>query len=269
MELLYKNRNPEDKKFIELVCNSILVQNILLQPYSDDFAFIFIEGRNREINCMEDWAALKSTKVFSSKNYPIFCFVNNPKNFLNGRENLINNWRINLIKIDSLNSLNEYSEFCIKKLYFMLPDNIENVVTISPDSMLIKNGWEDKVKNYDYIGAPWLHAPSIEIYDKNEWRQFTNPIRVGNGGGSFRKASFCRYASMSFSDLKLRERGTESKYPTEDLYFSSIIKYLVGKIPSPEEAQRIVIDPMDYEDFINKSSYMFHYFSYKNPWKIN
>ena len=65
MELLFKNRKEEDQAFIKLVCNDILRNDKNHTCKSDVFAGIFVEGRNREINNLEDFASFHSFYVFS------------------------------------------------------------------------------------------------------------------------------------------------------------------------------------------------------------
>ena len=268
MELLFKNKKEEDQAFIKLVCNDILQNDKNHTCKSDVFAGIFVEGRNREINNLEDFASFHSFYVFSEYSYPIYVFINNTKNFLNNREDLIKKYNIIINQIPTL-SHDEYSDFCIKKLYFLIPENIKHIITIQSDGMFMKKGYENYVlnKKFAYIGSPWLHSPSIDILNSsNEWIPFFKDTRVGNGGLSYRNTDFCRAASKQFSSLTLRERFTENKRPPEDLFFSTIANHFF-KSPSLEEARKFSIDPLDEHDYNNKTSFGFHYFSYVNPWK--
>jgi hypothetical protein len=130
MDLLYKNRSQEDQEFIKYVCN-----DILSNPYEDKspstlFAGVFIDGRNREINCLEDYACFHSFSIFSEYSYPIYVFVHNVNNFLDNNQELIKKYNIQLFKIKELRSLEEYSSFCIRQLYNFLPQSIENIITL-------------------------------------------------------------------------------------------------------------------------------------------
>lgn len=268
LELLYRDRSSIETNFIKEVGNYIINEPINNSFKSVDWAAIFVEGRFRTSK-FEDYISMYSFKRFSWMNYPILLFVSNP-DFLDKSvftPELIRDWNIHIIQIEELNSLNEYSDFCINKLYFLLPPQIEKIVTISPDSMFLKKDWEAVGNNYAYVGAKWIHAPAIEIYTGNEWKPFMFPVRIGNGGGSIRRASLCRRAAGLFSNFQLRERGAVDKFPTEDLFNSVIFNGLGYKMPSLDEIDNIIIDPLDKIDFDNKKSYMFHYFSYINPWK--
>ncbi len=77
---------------------------------------------------------------------------------------------VEVVKIDSIKSKEEYSEFIIKELHYFF--ETEYVLVCQHDGYVL-NGecWDDEFLNYDYIGAPWLY-----IDGKN----------VGNGGFSLR-----------------------------------------------------------------------------------
>jgi len=77
---------------------------------------------------------------------------------------------IEVIKIDSIKSKEEYSEFIIKKLNYFF--QTEYVLVCQHDGYVLDgNCWDDEFFKYDYIGAPWLYVDG-----KN----------VGNGGFSLR-----------------------------------------------------------------------------------
>jgi hypothetical protein len=271
MNLLYKNRSEEDQAFIKYVCSDILSLNSKDKDKNETFAGIFIDGRNREINSLEDYTCFHSFYTFSEYAYPIYTFVHNTNNFLNNNQELIDKYNIKIIQIDKINSSDEVSIFSIQKLFFMLPNNIENIINLQPDAMLMKSGYEEYLSkhNFTYIGPPWLHAPGIEFLGKdNTWKPFFNQVRIGNGALSYRKASFCRAASKAFGHLTLREKFAENnKIPPEDLFYSVIANATQGNMPTIEQARMFSIDPLDKIDYNNKTSYGFHYFSAINPWK--
>lgn len=270
MEILYKNRNKEDQDFITYVCNDILSIKSPLKNKNNLFAGIFVDGRDRCINSLEDYACFHSFNTFSEYSYPIYAFVHNTQNFLNNDLELIDKYNIKINKIEKLNSLEEYSTFYIKNVYFNIPKEIEHTITLQPDAMLIKSGYEEYLLNHNfiYVGSPWLHMPAMEIYHENTWKQFLNPVRIGNGGFSYRKTSFCRWACQNFNNFIFREKFAENnKKPQEDLFFSVIANYFEGNIPTIEEASKFSIDPLDKIDYNNKTSFGFHYFSSINPWK--
>lgn len=263
--MLYENRPQKDKDFITKVCNFILSQNNTEKQDSNIFCGIYIEGRDREINTLEDITALHSFKVFSKFNYPIYYFINNDSNFIEEIEYegyIKNGCRIEIIKIPPINSLDEYTNFCVKDLYNFIPKDYKYVVHLQPDAMLLKSGWEEVIlnKNWAYIGSPWQHSPAIEYQDNNgNWRDFMNPVRVGNGGFSIRRLDFCRAASNCYKDLRIREKyAPNNKIPPEDLFFS-VLAY--PDVPTIQEANKFCCDPLTPEIF-NSSNipFGFHYF---------
>ena len=92
---------------------------------------------------------------------------------------------IEIIRIDSIKSKEQYSEFIIKKLDYFF--QTEYVLVCQHDGYVIDgNCWNDEFLKYDYIGAPWLY-----IDGKN----------VGNGGFSLRSKKLQSVlASDSFID---------------------------------------------------------------------
>lgn len=269
MNLLNNKRDRENIDFINYVCFDILKKEKTDASFSTEFAAVFVDGRDREINCLEDFACFHSFYTFSKFSYPIYVFINNTNNFLNGRVDLIKKYNIIINKIPPIVSHDEYSNFCIKNLYFLIPENIKHIITIQPDGMLMKKGYEEYIlnKRFPYIGSPWLHSPSVDILNSNnQWIPYFKNTQVGNGGLSYRNTDFCREASKRFSQLTLRERFTENKTPPEDLFFSVIANHFFGT-PSVNEARQFSIDPLDKDDYNNKVSFGFHYFSYINPWK--
>lgn len=264
MRLLYENRSVQDQKFIRKVCNYILDQPIEEKEKSDQFCGIYVEGRDRDINTSEDFASLYSFKCFSRYDYPIYVFCRSNKNWMNGDFATIS--RVNFIQIPPLNSLDEYTNFCTKELYHKISKDIKYAVTLQPDAALLRNGWEDEFlkNNWVYLGSPWTHAPSIEYQDNDgEWKDFLGPVRVGNGGFSIRDVNFCRAASIYYGNYKLREKfAPNNKIPPEDLFYSTIAKYLDGNMPTVEQASQFCCDPLTPEIFnSNNKPFGFHYYS--------
>ncbi len=77
----------------------------------------------------------------------------------------------NIINIDPLNSLAEYSRFVIWELDKFV--DTPHVLIVQHDGFILNpRAWTDEFLNYDYIGAPWLVA---------DWsvNNFDFPVRVG------------------------------------------------------------------------------------------
>ena len=110
MNLLYQNRGSEDQAFIKFVCEDILSQVCKNKAKNNSFAGIFVDGRNREINSLEDFACFHSFYTYSEYAYPIFVFVKNTKNFLNNNLELIDKYNIQISEISALDSLEKYEK---------------------------------------------------------------------------------------------------------------------------------------------------------------
>ncbi len=268
LPLLYTNRSPEDKSFIREVCNDIIKEPIAGKPESSEFCGIYVDGRLRDVNCLEDYSSLYSFKRFSTYNYPIYVFLANPDNFLNNNYDLIKKWRINIVKIDPIKDLEGYTNFCVKELYNLLPNNIRWGVTLQADAMILKNNWEMEIikNNFTYVGSPWKHAPSIEYQDiKGNWHDFSYPVRMGNGGFSVRDIKFFKDKFNEYKNWKLREKfAPNDKIPPEDLLASVLATHLNGNVPTVEQANSFCCDPLTKEMWDNKThKFGFHYFSAK------
>jgi hypothetical protein len=82
MNFINKNKNQEDLEILGKICFDTLTSNLDIKQQSDNFCGIYFEGRDREINCIEDFSVIHSFKNFSEYNYPIFVFSPNSNNLL-------------------------------------------------------------------------------------------------------------------------------------------------------------------------------------------
>lgn len=134
---------------------------------------------------------------------------------------------IELIKIDSISSFNDYSNFCLK-----LNDYISNdfVLTIQRDGFIINPKlWDDNFLYFDYLGAPWTNFDNY----KND---------IGNGGFSLRSKYFLEYSSKFKNtqghpeDYFLNEINYKNamtfgiNYPNIDLALKFSVENFVPKI---------------------------------------
>lgn len=269
MKFLFEFRPIEDKIVLGKICFDILSQPIIDKKFSEDFCGIWIDGRNRNINYIEDLASIYSFYLYSKKLYPLllFCYNNNSK-LLEGL--LINDLPISIIKISEINSHKKYSDFCKFELPFLIPDKYQRLLFLQTDSFLIKNGWEDYINsiNVDYIGSAWLHSPNIEFCNVDKWYNISSlvPPRVGNGAISYRTLHNMRNISKQYRHVVLREMGTENKEPSEDLFYSYFTQ-LIGKLATVEQAQKFVVDPLTLEEYNKKSVFGGHFPVYKDRFK--
>jgi len=115
---------------------------------------------------------------------------------------------IESVIINKINSLEEYSYFCVKELNKFV--DTEFCLTVQPDGFVTNPlMWIDDFLNYDYIGAPWdillsrqaLYNCGILIHDLNKV-----PIIVGNGGFSLRSKKLLHECSLvDYPDPRIPE----------------------------------------------------------------
>ena len=89
--------------------------------------------------------------LYGKYNYPIYCFLTNPKFFTEWDQEILKKWRIKIIQIPPISSLDDYSKFWIHRLVNLLPPEVENIIGISPDSFLLKSGIEKYVFLFSLI----------------------------------------------------------------------------------------------------------------------
>ena len=66
------DRDARDTLLLRKICLDTLCLELVQKTESDLFCGFYIDGRNREINSVEDEAAFRSFKAFSKYNYPYF-----------------------------------------------------------------------------------------------------------------------------------------------------------------------------------------------------
>ncbi len=268
MEFLFKNKPNEDFKVLGKICFDILTQEIVEKPFSEEFCGIWIDGRNRPINTIEDLASISSFYLYSEFKYPLLVFCHNSTDFLKGLD-WAEKYPIKIIQIPEINSHDGYSNFCKKELPFLIPEKYENLLFLQCDAFLIRSGWERLIKKIDvsYIGSPWLHYPSIQLLENETWLEpDCQPSNVGNGAISYRKLSMMKSISERYGNETLREKGTENKRPAEDLFYS-VFNNLYGKLATSSQASYLFTDPLTLEIFNNKTCFGGHFPVYKDRFK--
>lgn len=269
----HSNRAIQDQSVLGKICfDSICIYyNSSPKKRSNEFCFVFVDGRDREINSYEDFGAFLSLDPNSEYIYKKYAFVRNPDNFLFNDSKLINDLNIEVRRIETLSSLEEYSRFCCEKLYHMLPEQSKHVVTFQPDGFLMKKGWENFYSSVGspYLSAHWRHNASIAKRISGGttlWNGKTT--NVGNGAFSCRDAEVMRKISKDYYSGGLFEVGREDfRIPMEDLFFSFFSFCVLGYTPpSLESCDLWAQDPLELDDFIKKKSYGFHYPKMKSEW---
>lgn len=258
------DRDARDTLLLRKICLDTLCLELVQKTESDLFCGFYIEGRNREINAVEDEAAFRSFKAFSEYNYPYFILSPNGSNLLNNNPEY-QNCRVRHIKIPELNSHDLYSQFMIKHVWDFIPKEFNNILFFHPDGFLIKGGWEHFVidNKIDYIGSAWCHTPKIEVFHEEQWKLTNLPgIQCGNGGFSFRKRSVCQEVSKNFSNLKMREYGRlDNRPPPEDLFYSHLINGSIkgSTVANLQQCMKFSLDPITKDEYNRKDSFGFHY----------
>ena len=147
------------------------------------------------------------------------------------------------IAIDHINSKEEYSHFCIKKMGRYVDTNY--VLLIQHDGFVIggKKAWVGEFMEYDYIGAPW---------------NYTDGLNVGNGGFSLR--------SKKLLDILMDERINQ--YHPEDHHigrtFRPLLESIGIKFPAEELAWKFAIECGNKYGWDYKGQFGFHGFDVIN-----
>lgn len=120
-------------------------------------------------------------------------------------EDIQHDW-IKIVKINKINSTQEYSKFMINELPYLIGDNVPYILVVQADGFVINpHLWDDYFCLCDYIGAPW---------DLNGCRIWKKKSRIGNGGFSLR--------SRRLLDRLKEVKDYDGKIP-EDSFISDFI----------------------------------------------
>src|SRR5579864_2387194 len=252
MKLLYNNRNDSDKSLIYHICTDLHWERLDLDAklITDEWAYVFVEGRpDIEINYLEHFSCFKACKLYAEYNTPIYCFVNNTKNFLNNNKWLIDKWKIHVIEIQPITTHKAFSDFCIHELYFKLPSNIKHVITVSADSWPLRSGFEQWIldNKYSIIGPALRHLPALDVKTTQGWQPMLFNVPIGiNGGFSYRNASLMRLIPEKFKNYKFKERfSADFERVNEDLYYFYLaVGSGLAKCPTIEDCNYFGRDPL-------------------------
>tara|TARA_R110000824_G_scaffold255324_1_gene444302 strand:- start:17009 stop:17884 length:876 start_codon:yes stop_codon:yes gene_type:complete len=281
LPFLHKDRPRKDFSLIRDVCDYILSHRFKNPKRDDSVCGVFIDGRKRHINTLEDFAAILSFKSFSAYNFPVFCFIHDDTNFLGGMsKDQLEMLRIEIIKIPEITSLEEYTKFCIQDLYIRIPEHIEYVLTLQPDGMLIKDGWEEFAigNQFDWVSPHWQHQAGVGVISPSDDLEklvvsppYSN-VNIGNGGFSFRKREKMVQICKAFNFLRCCELGRDDfRIPMEDLFFT-YFGFGSGIITPPtlRQCDEFAVDPMTRELFDSGKDnwpFGFHCFNHEADFK--
>lgn len=111
------------------------------------------------------------------------------------------------VAIPYIDSIEKYSEFCIKDLYKYVDTDF--VLLVQYDGFVLNaDSWNNDFLNYDYIGAPW----AVGTWETDHFpKDLYGTKVVGNGGFSLRSKKFLQTSSQ------LAKENVITKYQPEDV----------------------------------------------------
>ncbi len=135
------------------------------------------------------------------------------KLFTNCEESYTTDSGIQVIKIDTVNSLRDYNNFNLKHLNTYIDTDF--VMIAEHDGFILNpEAWSDEFLDYDYIGAPWL------VEDK---------LIVGNGGFSIRSKKLLEL-TQSDGHIQLGNKNDHKYAENEDWVICMILRdYIENK----------------------------------------
>ncbi len=159
-----------------------------------------------------------------------------------------------VIKIEPINSLEEYSHFVIFELakYVDTP----HVLIVQYDGFILNpQAWDDKYLDYDYIGAPWLVADwSVSNFDFP--MKLLGQYVVGNGGFSLRSKRLLTLTA------DLAQKGVLTRYSPEDVaigvYYRALLEENNIKIAPVELAKKFSFESETKDNYAWTNQFGFH-----------
>lgn len=128
---------------------------------------------------------------------------------------------------------NGYNELLTNIDFYKIFENYEYILIHHLDSYLFKDEleyWCDQ--NFDYIGAPFIY---YFIFNFENLKKYNPNNRVGNGGLSLRKVSWCINVLQNNSFIKFdKTKLMNGEYLNEDTFFAN----QKGNFPSCYIAQK-------------------------------
>lgn len=126
------------------------------------------------------------------------------------------------VSIPSIDSIEAFSEFCIKDLVNYV--QTEYVLLVQWDGFVLNpQSWTDTFLEYDYIGAPWYIKDSFWFDRFKIPRSLEGQHIVGNGGFSLRSKKFLETSARLATD------GKFATYHPEDLVMCVYDKALLDE----------------------------------------
>ncbi len=160
----------------------------------------------------------------------------------------------NVVSINPITSIEEYSKFIIEKL----DDYVDTpyVLIIQYDGFILNsNAWSDEFLKYDYIGSPWLVRNSH--VNKLGWpKELLGQYLVGGGGFSLRSKKFISLCA------NLSKQSFFKEYHPEDAILCVFNRRLMEekgiKFAPVEIAKRFSYEAEDMEHYSWNDQFGFH-----------
>ena len=110
----------------------------------------------------------------------------------------IDSKRSDVVKIEPIKSIGEYSKFVISELDKYV--DTEHVLIVQYDGFILNpEAWSAEFLQYDYIGAPWLVADwAVENFDFPA--KLLGQFVVGNGGFSLRSKKILKLCAKFYQE---------------------------------------------------------------------
>lgn len=149
------------------------------------------------------------------------------------------------VEIPHIDSIEKYSEFCIKDLHNYVDTDF--VLLVQYDGFVLNpKSWDNDFLNYDYIGAPW----AVGTWETNHFpKELYGQKVVGNGGFSLRSKKFLEISSQ------LVKRGIIKNYQPEDValcvWYRKELENFGIKFPPIELAERF-----SFEGEVNRGQWI-------------
>lgn len=162
-----------------------------------------------------------------------------------------------LVSILHIDTIQEYSEFCVKELYKYV--ETDYVLLVQYDGFVLDiNSWDGEFLEYDYIGAPWNVAEwAVKDFDFPE--SLLGTRLVGNGGFSLRSKRFLELSAKFVEENKIKKLHPEDVALcvwSRDLFIKEGIKFA-----PPDLGVKFSVED-EYGEYV--SSFGFHGLYRKN-----
>lgn len=221
------------------------------------FAPIVIPAYKAQLNLVEKQNLYITKKTNPKAKYLLFthteCKLKEYEEILGDFEIIYSN-KSNFSSIASYNALIKTQEFYKHFLKY------EYILILQLDAVLVKDIKKIAVKNYDFIGAPWIPSfhvvhlfgdlLSVPIYRGRKVQELT----VGNGGLSIRRIK----KFYDAAGLIQKEKRHFVKKTPEDIFFSYNKDIINLNYPSREYAEKIFIEKCAHKDILNLMPFGYH-----------